>query len=660
MAFPQSFLDELRARVSITEVVGRHVTWSKERSNFSRGDYWACCPFHGEKTPSFHAVESTGRYHCFGCHESGSAIDFLMKIERLSFPEAVERLAADAGLPLPAKDPRTAAREAKRKTLFDATEAAVALFRAELRGPNGAHAREYLERRGVSEEMVDRFEIGLSPQRGGDALNALRSDGFEMEQLLAADLARPSQDGGAPYHPFHGRLMFPIRDPRGRCVGFGGRSFDPKARAKYLNSRETELFSKSKLLYNFGPARAAARTQPLIVAEGYMDVIALTQAGFEAAVAPNGTALTEEQLDMLWKVAPTPLLSFDGDSAGLDAARRAADRALPKLGPDRSLGFVLLPEGKDPDDLIKTDGPDAMRAQIDGALSLFELLWRRERDAVALDTPERKAGLERRLEDLSARIVEESVRKNYFFDFKKRMREHLAAESAARRQAAFQKGRNGGPRGRAFEAGPMESTRANALAAQKEADPVWMREAVLLLFALKRPDAAIRCEAEWSAMEFSHPDLEKIRIALLEVACSASTLHIDDANDNGAQNAELMMQEVAKRVGMEELGRLAQRAGGRVPNVANLAPEAVDASFKAMIARHGAEISWRREVDAYRFELENDGGEEDEDAASVRLFEARRASNLKRHTAKDDETEEYSNRLKSFVEGEPWKKKRRR
>ncbi len=334
MPFPQSFLDELRARVSVIDVVGRHVTWRRERSNFAKGDYWACCPFHDEKTPSFHAEERTGRYYCFGCHEGGSAIDFLMKIERLSFPEAVERLAAEAGIRLPEKDPATEAREAKRRTLTDATEAAVKLFRQELFGPRGADALSYLAGRGVVAETIERFEIGLAPQRGADALAALQAEGFSIDQLLGADLARPSEKG-PPYHPFHGRLMFPIRDPRGRCVGFGGRALDPGARAKYLNSRETELFSKSKLLYNFGPARAAARDAPLIVAEGYMDVIALAQAGFETAVAPLGTALTEDQLALLWRVSPEPVMALDGDRAGVEAAHRAAALALPKLGPGR-------------------------------------------------------------------------------------------------------------------------------------------------------------------------------------------------------------------------------------------------------------------------------------------------------------------------------------
>ncbi|MCI4663183.1 MAG: DNA primase [Neomegalonema sp.] len=651
MAFPQSFLEELRNRVSVVDVVGRHVTWRRDRSNFAKGDYWACCPFHGEKTPSFHAEERTGRYYCFGCHEGGGAIDFLMKIERLSFPEAVERLAAEVGLPLPAKDPQMAAREAKRKSLTDCTEAAVALFRTELQSPRGAEAMAYLARRGVSAAMIERFEIGLSPERGADALAALRSEGFDAQQLLAADLARPSDKGG-PYHPFHGRLMFPIRDPRGRCVGFGGRSFDPNARAKYLNSRETELFSKSKLLYNLGPARTAARNAPLIVAEGYMDVIALTQAGFEAAVAPLGTALTEDQLDLLWKVAPTPVLALDGDRAGLEAARRVADRALPKIGPDRSLSFVLLPEGQDPDDLIKKHGPEAMQAQLDAAAPLFELLWRRELMAGPLDTPERKSGLTARLEALSARIADEGVRKNYFFDFKRKMREHLFANSAPKR--------GGGPRGGALSAGPTSETRANALAAAavgaSEQSPAWLREGSVIVFALRHPECALRCEADWSDLEFSHPDLEKIRLALLEVLCIASTLHNEEPGSDAIATSEHVFAEVAKRVGEETLLRVMRLAGGRAPSGANAEANEIDTTFKAMIARHATEESWRREVEAYKTELESDG----EDAPAVRLYEARRAANLRRSATTNDETAEYSSLLKSFVDSEPWKKKRNR
>lgn len=651
MSFPQSFIDELRARISVVDVVGRHVTWNRSRSNAAKGDFWACCPFHHEKTPSFHADDRSGRYYCFGCHEGGSAIDFLMKVERLSFPEAVEKLAREAGMRLPEKDPAAAAREAKRKTLTDATEAAVKLFREELFGPRGGEARDYLAQRGLKAETVERFEIGLAPRRGADALAALQAQGFSMEQLLAVDLARPSENG-PPYHPFHGRLMFPIRDPRGRCVGFGGRALEPGARAKYLNSRETELYSKSKLLYNFGPARAALRDGQLIVAEGYMDVIALAQAGFETAVAPLGTALTEDQLDLLWRVSPEPLMALDGDRAGVDAAHRAAELALPKIAPGRSLAFVLLPEGQDPDDLVKSGGPDAMREQIAQALPLIELLWRRERDAGPLDTPERKAGLEARLTALSERILDEPVRKNYFFDFKARMRTHFQNEARAKRAAGktgFQSGRFGPPPGATAEA------RANALsAARKRDEAAWMREAAIVAFALANPEAAARCESEWSEMELSQPDLEKIRLALLEVFSVASSSCESEQSYDDALDAQAANAAIAARIGSEELDRLSLLTRGRVRQAAT--PEDADATLLDMIQRQGAEIIKRREVEAYRFELENGG----DDTDPVRLREALRAAHLRRAAPENDENGEYSAKLQSFVDGQPWKKKRKR
>ncbi|MEO1460271.1 MAG: DNA primase, partial [Pseudomonadota bacterium] len=406
MRFNPAFLDDLRSRLTLSDVVGRKVTWDRRKSAPARGDFWAPCPFHQEKTASFHVDDRKGFYHCFGCQAKGDLFRFVQETENIGFAEAVERLAAEAGLALPeeARDPAAAAARDRRSRLYDVMEEAVRAFGRGFRGAEGAGARAYADRRGLSAETLKRFELGYAPASRGFLAGYFRERG-ELEEAVAAGLLIAPEGGGAPYDRFRDRLMFPIRDPQGRCIAFGGRALSADAQAKYLNSPETELFSKGRVLYNHGPARSAAgRLGGLIVAEGYMDVIALAAAGFEHALAPLGTAITEEQLALLWRVTDEPVIALDGDKAGLRAAHRLIDLALPKLAPGRSLRFCLMPEGQDPDDLIRAGGPEAMEEALAAALPLVELLWRREVAAGPLDTPERRAGFDKRLRAALERI----------------------------------------------------------------------------------------------------------------------------------------------------------------------------------------------------------------------------------------------------------------
>jgi DNA primase len=414
MSLPPGFLDELKSRTSLAQVAGRKVSWDLRKSNQGKGDMWAPCPFHQEKTASFHVDDRKGFFYCFGCQEKGSIFDFVMKTDNMGFMEAVEMLARDAGMTMPARDPKAAEKADRMTVLARATEAAVGHFRLQLKTQGAAEARAYLGRRGLSPEMQDRFEIGFAPPGRNATLAALTAKGIAEADLVEAGLATRPDDGRAPYDAFRNRIIFPIRDPRGRCIGFGGRAMDPNERAKYLNSRETPLFDKGRALYNHGPARTAAgKGQPLIVAEGYMDAIALVAAGFEGAVAPLGTAITETQLQMLWRIAPEPIIALDGDKAGLRAAMRLVDLALPHLGPDRSLRFAMMPEGQDPDDLIRARGPKAMQAVLEGAEPLVRLLWRRETEGQVFDTPERRAGLDARLRAAVSRIQDGTLKRHY-------------------------------------------------------------------------------------------------------------------------------------------------------------------------------------------------------------------------------------------------------
>ncbi|MFV0515429.1 MAG: DNA primase [Jhaorihella sp.] len=419
MSLPPGFLDELRSRSSLSQVVGRKVVWDARKSNQGKGDMWAPCPFHQEKTASFHVDDRKGFYYCFGCHAKGDAIGFIRETENVGFMEAVEILAREVGMAMPERDPRSQEKSDRRTLLAGVMEQAAQFFRLRLSSGAGGAARDYLARRGLSDGALERWEIGFAPDGWQGLWDHLRGKGVAEDLILGAGLAKPSARGGKPYDVFRNRIMFPIRDPRGRCIAFGGRAMDPKEPAKYLNSPETELFDKGRTLFNLGPAReAAGKGKPLIVAEGYMDVIALAEAGFAAAVAPLGTAVTETQLRMLWRVAPEPVIALDGDRAGLGAAMRLMDLALPLLEAGQSLRFALMPEGKDPDDVIRAGGPGAMQQVLDAAMPMVQLLWRRETEGRDFDSPERKAALDKALRERIRLIRDASIRSHYGAEIK--------------------------------------------------------------------------------------------------------------------------------------------------------------------------------------------------------------------------------------------------
>jgi len=413
MSLPPGFLDELRARSSLTQVVGRKVIWDPRKSNQGKGDMWAPCPFHQEKSASFHVDDKQGFYYCFGCHAKGDAITFIRETENTSFMEAVEILAGEVGMPMPARDPVAQQKSDKRTELAKVTEAAVRFFRMSLAQASGGSAREYLDRRGMSEATRDRFEIGYAPN--GNALLAhLKSIGISEDMAIEAGVAAKPDDGRSAYDFYRDRIIFPIRDPRGRAISFGGRSMDPNARAKYLNGPERLLFDKGAALYNHGGARTACgKGQTLVVAEGYMDVIALSEAGFEATVAPLGTAVTERQLQLMWRMHPEPVIALDGDKAGLRAAMRVIDLAMPLLEAGKSLRFAIMPEGKDPDDLIKAEGRAGMRAVLMAAVPMVTLLWQRETEGKVFDSPERRASLDKALRDAITPIKDRSIKRHY-------------------------------------------------------------------------------------------------------------------------------------------------------------------------------------------------------------------------------------------------------
>ncbi|PHK95689.1 DNA primase [Pseudoroseomonas rhizosphaerae] len=406
MSLPPNFLEELRLRTPLAPLIGRGVKLARA------GRQWrGCCPFHGEKSPSFYVYDD--HYHCFGCGAHGDAIAYVMQSQGATFPEAVERLAAEAGLEVPKATPQQARREARQRDLHGVMQAAAEAFQRRLRLPEGRAGLDYLLRRGLSEETIRRFGLGWSGAGRGTLAADLKPLDIEVPQLVEAGLMRPGEGDSPPADLFFNRVMFPIRDRRGRIISFGGRVLGD-AQPKYVNGPETELFSKRRNLYAADLAREAAfRGAPVLVVEGYMDVIALHQAGFGGAVAPLGTALTEEQLAELWRLSPQPLLCFDGDKAGARAAARAAELALPLLSPERSLGFVTLPPGEDPDTLVARGGPAAFRALLEAARPLSAVLYGMLAEKHPGTTPEARAALRHALEAAAGTIPDKFLAGEY-------------------------------------------------------------------------------------------------------------------------------------------------------------------------------------------------------------------------------------------------------
>ncbi len=424
MRFDERFIEELKSRLRLSDVVGRSVKLRRQGREFV-----GLSPFNKEKSPSFFVNDDKGFYHDFSSGKHGDAIDFLQEVERLSFAEAVERLAAEAGLPLPEPTPEAQAQGRRRQGLTDWLDAAAAWFEAELRRPAGAAARDYLARRGLPEAEWGRFRLGFAPAARTALKDYLIAKGAMPGDLVAAGLLIAPEEGASPYDRFRDRIIFPIQDGRGRIVSFGGRALDPAARAKYLNGPDTELFDKSSVLYGLPEARrllhAGGEGAALVVVEGYMDVIACHRAGV-AAVAPMGTALTEAQMESLWRLHPEPTLCFDADRAGQQAASRAIDRALARLAPGRSFRFAVVAGGKDPDDILRDQGPAALAAQLAKTTPFVEALFIRERDAASLETPEGRAGLKQRLRLVAKAIADADLSAAYREDLLRRLDALLA------------------------------------------------------------------------------------------------------------------------------------------------------------------------------------------------------------------------------------------
>ncbi len=518
MAFPPQFLDEIRNRVSLAELIGRRTKLVKKGREYS-----GLCPFHSEKSPSFTVNEEKGFYHCFGCGAHGDQIEFVKLTEGVAFPEAIERLADLAGMQMPVQRPEERQRQQKAATLHDVMELATSWFTAQLSGQIGAGARGYLDRRQVSSKAIGQFRLGFAPNSRTAMKDALIARDISEELLLEVGLIIKPDDGRPSYDRFRDRLMFPIEDRQGRVIAFGGRALGD-APAKYLNSPDTPLFHKGTVLYNMASARKTAfETGTVVVAEGYMDVIALVSAGVEQSVAPLGTAITEEQLQILWRMAPEPIMCLDGDTAGWRAALRAAERALPFIKPGYSLKFALLPDGVDPDDLIKDQGVDAMNTVLNNALPLSELLWRKEYQDRSVDTPEQKAAFETSLYSLCDQISDQVVRGYYQKYFKDRLWSWSQSQKQTGKNATVPPYK--GQRFDRFANQGKHKRQKRGFSRPIQGNVKWGRgEELLVLTVLNHPEILESSFDDFAALQLSSGHLDSIRCAIIEIAASESGL----------------------------------------------------------------------------------------------------------------------------------------
>jgi DNA primase len=517
--YDDRFLDEVKGRLRLSDVIGKSVKLRRQGREFV-----GLSPFTKERTPSFFVNDDKGFFHDFSSGKHGDLIAFLQETERLSFTEAVERLAAEAGVPLPAPDPRAEAEDRARQGLAQWLELAAAWFEGELRRPPGRAAREYLTSRGLPESHWSRFRVGYAPPGRSTLKDYLIAKGALAPDLAAAGLLVSPEDGGSSFDRFRDRIIFPIADGRGRVVSFGGRAMDPNVPAKYLNGPDSPLFDKGRTLYGLAEARrllhAGAADGAVVVVEGYMDVIACQRAGV-AAVAAMGTSLTEAQMEALWRLHPEPTLCFDGDAAGQRAAARAIERALPRLKPGRSFRFAAVAGGKDPDDVLREQGEAALRGQLAATTPFVEALFRAERDATALDTPERRADLKRRLREAARAITDNDLAEEYRRALNQRYDALFAdpprAPSAARTW-------RGGRRDDRFIAPATPEARADAKRLAKALNPA---AAALARWAVHDPAVLDDHLEAFEAQGFGDPGLAELASQMIRLRLSAERLDRD-------------------------------------------------------------------------------------------------------------------------------------
>ena len=644
MNFSTAFLDELRSRASIVRVAGRKVVWDLKKSNQGKGDMWAPCPFHQEKTASFHVDDQKGYYYCFGCHAKGDSIGFIKETENLTFVEAVESLAQECGMELPRPDPQYKKKNDKRLELINVMELATEIYKQQLRSDKGAEARKYLSSRGTSDDSCSKFEIGFTLESSKSLFKKLKERGISSELIIQAGLSVQPDNGGEPFDRFRDRIIFPIRNIRGQCIAFGGRAMSQNAKAKYLNSPETELFNKSNTLYNFKAAREAMkRDTPLLVVEGYMDVIALDAHGFSTAVAPLGTAVTNAQLSLLWQISAEPIVALDGDSAGDRAADRLIDLALPNLEANKSLRFCILPEGQDPDDVLKISGVSRMKELIENSIPLINLLWKRETEGKVFDSPERRVALDKSLRDIIRLIKDKDLRTHYGKEFAAlRSKLFYNTDNTASYKFTNKNYSQNNNTGLSFS-----NTKRSMIVASDDME-IRLRESLLLAVVIRYPRFISEFLNDLEALELKLLDNQNILTAIL--------LSFPLSED---QNLELMLSE---KLGANKISNLFDLKYLKIAPAlqSNSSDEKIRQTIIAELTKIKARQGVEREVQEALEDLQGDPDE----GITWRVSKAAEANNAANRIQQDETSDELenqkilSNNLQSLIDNQVWKKKK--
>ena len=608
MSLPPGFLEELRARISVSQVVGRKVSWDMKKSNQSKGDMWAPCPFHQEKTASFHVDDRKGFYYCFGCHAKGDAISFVKETENVNFIEAVEILAKEAGLQMPQQDPLAKEKSSYRDELFKIMELSVRFYQRSLSSAKGERAREYIKSRQLTSKIIDDFELGFAANNRTDLFDYLSDKNIPEQHIIDTGMCLRPDDGGTVYDRFRDRIMYPIRDSRGRCIAFGGRAMSKNARAKYLNSPETKLFDKGRSLYNFSTARAALNSQSsLIVAEGYMDVIALSQANFKASVAPLGTAITKDQLTLIWRISPEPVIALDGDRAGIGAAYRLVDVALPLIETGKTIKFALMPEGYDPDDLIKERGRDAMQNFVDQSISLADLLWRRETDGFSFNNPEARADLDKRLDLALSNIRDRQLKYHYQQHFKD-LKWDAFTKKSGKKSSAIQDNTSA-----------RTAVKGSFIANSDKKNFISLKEKVILAILVKYPNLIERNKEKLMAMEWIYKD---------------HVLIVDEILNNGHLGHEEILANLQNKFGDKLIEKLLRQ--NHVQIIPCLGTKNDPEQAGLILSDEISKLEMQRGLDAELEEVVNSPAEELDETAFWRLGQATQVKQNLNKSEKDD------------------------
>ncbi len=654
MNISKSFLEDLRSRISLSDLIGEKVSWDEKKSRVGQGDFWAPCPFHDEKTASFHVDANKGFYYCFGCHVKGDCFTFLKEYDNLSFPESVTVLAQRAGIKLPVGNKFQKESEKNKEILYEINHVASQFFVDQLNKTDANGCQRYIKERGINKLSVTEFGIGFAPKSSNKLCSFLKNKGFETTAIIESGLCMISENDKEPFDRFRNRLMFPIKDERNKIIAFGGRALDVNAKAKYLNSPETSIFSKGQIIYNYSNARTNIKKgSALLVVEGYMDVIALFQAGFPNAVAPMGTAMTLAQLRLLWRLNREPIILLDGDKAGRNATASVLSLALPFIEANQSLRFGILPVGQDPDDILKSEGIESLRTIMDGALPLIDMLWNNLTENQIYDSPERKASLDLKLNEQIKKIKNSHLRhyfstavkekkQQFFYEFKSKSQDQSAYGSNREKQSQF-----------TTNSGPLIATRHSKLSQKwNNIDiEVQFNEGVILVGAMNHPTVAYELENELSKVNFKYLDLKKIRDAILEEIPISETTSTEEfqrrINDIIKFNA---LQILYKIPHLELHPYLLKTAGDTNAKIA-----IIDA-----IRNHNSINQLNKEIEIAKNEITH-GATEDLTSriknANRTLRESRKGSESPVLNT-DEMMKESSERLNLMIKGKIWLKKK--